>query len=118
MLVKHPTYGRRRYAFLPYGLCADSNVMALDFRNHLRRQLGFLKRSSESFDRDNRDEAVRIATTIRILIHNTQSSVSLLKHMNATTISLLSSCEGASAGAVLYIGLGSHNVKSESGVTS
>ncbi|UNA35476.1 hypothetical protein LRM35_21265 [Klebsiella variicola subsp. variicola] len=36
------------------------------------------------------DEAIRIATNIRILLHQTKNSTSLLKHLNATTINLLS----------------------------
>lgn len=90
--------------------------MSLDFRDHLRRQIGFLERSAAAFDVGYSDEAVRLATTIRVLIHNTPSSTSLLKHLNATTISLMSSCEGASPNDVLYMGLGVQQVRNEAGV--
>ena len=75
----------------------------------------FLERSAAAFDAGYVDEAVRIATTIRVLIHNTASSTSLLKHLNATTISLMSSCDGASPNALLYMGLGVQEVKNEAG---
>ena len=90
--------------------------MQPDYRDHLRRQVGFLERSAAAFDAGYVDEAVRIATTIRVLIHNTASSVSLLKHLNATTISLLSSCDGASPSALLYMGLGVQEVKRDGGI--
>jgi hypothetical protein len=77
-----------------------------DFRAHLKKQLGFLRRSCESYDAGFHDEAIRIATTIRVLIHNTKSSTSLLKHLNATTINLLSTAEEPSMQTVMYIGLG------------
>lgn len=77
-----------------------------DFQSHLRRQLRFLESSAASFDSGFHDEAVRIATVIRILIHQTKSSTSLLKHLNATTINLLSTTEGATERTVMYMGMG------------
>jgi hypothetical protein len=77
--------------------------------------MGFLERSSAAFDAGCVDEAIRMATTIRVLIHNTATSTSLLKHLNATTISLMSSCDGASPSALLYMGLGVQQVKNEAG---
>lgn len=92
--------------------------MQQDFRKHLRRQLDFLGRSAAAYDAGHADEAVRIATTIRILIHNTQSSTSLLKHLNATTISLMSSCRGAVPNAFLYMGLGMQSAQIDNGVVN
>ncbi len=57
----------------------------MNFKNHLKKQLGFLQRSCNSYDEGFHDEAIRIATVLRVLIHNTRSSTSLLKHLNATT---------------------------------
>lgn len=57
--------------------------MAVDFREHLRRQLRFLGRSCAAFDAGHQDEAVRIATSIRVLLHDTRSSTSLLTHLGA-----------------------------------
>ena len=89
--------------------------MQPEYRDHLRRQIGFLQRSAVAFDAGYVDEAVRIATTIRVLIHNTASSTSLLKHLDATTISLLSSCDGASPNTLFYMGLGMHHVRNDGG---
>lgn len=60
-----------------------------DFKLHLRKQLNFLERSCNAYDAGDHDEAIRIATVIRIMIHQTQKSTSLLKHLNSTTINLL-----------------------------
>ena len=62
------------------------------YRDHLCRQLEFISRSCDSFDRGFEDEAVRIAVSIRVMIHDTQSSTSLLKHLQARDIRLLSTC--------------------------
>lgn len=64
--------------------------MKVDFKRQLERQLGFLWRSCQAYDAGHIDEAVRIATVIRVLIHDTQASTSLLKHLDAQNI-LLSS---------------------------
>lgn len=64
------------------------------FKEQLRRQLGFLERSSTSYDMGYGDESIRIATTIRVLIHDTRNSTSLLSHLNAKTIKLLTTCPG------------------------
>lgn len=53
-----------------------------DFNKHLATQLKFLKLSSKSYDEGFEDEAQRLATAIRVLMHDTNSSTSLLKHMN------------------------------------
>lgn len=51
------------------------------FRRLLSSHLGFLKRSSWLFDQGHEDEALRIATTLRVLFHDTNHSTSLLTHM-------------------------------------
>ena len=48
---------------------------------HLKEQLSFLEASAESFDAGAEEEAKRLALTIRILVHNTSSSHSLLRQM-------------------------------------
>jgi len=63
-----------------------------DFRRHLRKQLSFLERSCASYDAGYTDEAIRIATIIRVLIHDTAHSTSLLRHLGAIGITLLSTC--------------------------
>ncbi len=64
--------------------------MAVDFKEKLQEQLGFLHRSSILFDQGFKDEGLRIATTIRVLIHDTKNSTSLLKHLKASDIKLSS----------------------------
>jgi hypothetical protein len=49
--------------------------------NELRKQVGFLERSCTIFDTGNEDEAVRIAVVLRVLVHDTDKSVSLLKQL-------------------------------------
>ncbi|MGH9401759.1 MAG: hypothetical protein ACRD2P_06600 [Terriglobia bacterium] len=66
--------------------------MAINFESELSKQLGFLQRSCVSFDAGYVDEAMRIATVLRILLHDTQKSTSLLTHLGARSIKLLSTC--------------------------
>jgi hypothetical protein len=64
--------------------------VAPDFKKHLERQIGFLRRSCESYDAGYTDESVRIATITRVLIHDTKNCTSLLKHLGAMNIMLSS----------------------------
>jgi hypothetical protein len=85
----------------------------IDFRQHLLRQLGFLGRSCKSFDEGHIDEGIRIATVLRVLVHDTKSCVSLLKHLGATGINLAStvaSLDGAQA--VMFWGMGQLSISS------
>lgn len=50
----------------------------VDLEQQLHQQISFLKRSAESFDNGFEDEAVRLAVSIRILVHETPNSHSLL----------------------------------------
>lgn len=47
----------------------------------LGKQLGFIGRSSAAFDQGFEDEAVRLAVCIRVLVHDTDRSTSLLQHL-------------------------------------
>lgn len=49
-----------------------------DLQQHLQEQLGFLQRSADAFDEGHEAEAKRMAHVIRILVHDTGSSHSLL----------------------------------------
>ena len=81
--------------------------MEVDFRKQLERQLGFLRRSCESYDAGYTDEAIRIATAIRVLVHDTKNSTSLLKHLGALNIKLSSTVSADQhPGAVMLIGMG------------
>lgn len=60
-----------------------------ELESHLREQLGFLKTSAFLFDLGDLAEAKRIATSIRVLLHNTRNSHSLLDQLNLKNISFL-----------------------------
>jgi hypothetical protein len=62
----------------------------MDFRRQLEKQIGFLDRSCKAYDQGYIDESIRIAAVIRVLIHDTANSTSLLRHLNATNIELVS----------------------------
>ena len=74
------------------------------FADHLKRQLKFLERSCEAYDNGYIDEGIRIATIIRVLVHNTSHSTSLLKHLNATTINLATNGLDPAPQSIMYIG--------------
>lgn len=54
-----------------------------DLVRHLDEQMEFLGNSSELFDQGKRLEAKRLATTLRILLHDTKQSKSLLGQLGA-----------------------------------
>ncbi len=56
-----------------------------DMRKHFSTQIFFLKNSISSYDSGFEDEGQRIATTIRILLHDTDKSTSLFKHLDMKT---------------------------------
>ena len=67
----------------------------MDFRAQLDDQLRFIKTSCQQYDAGHVREGVRIATSLRILFHQTIKSTSLLTHLSATNIKLLSTCDVA-----------------------
>jgi hypothetical protein len=46
----------------------------------LRRHLRFMQRSADAYDVGFHDDATRIAVSIRVLLHDTRKSTSLLRH--------------------------------------
>jgi hypothetical protein len=87
----------------------EATVMSADtyFQQHLTKQLGFLVRSCKSYDEGHIDEGIRIATVIRVLVHDTKNCVSLLKHLGATSINLASTVANVDASrAVMFWGMG------------
>lgn len=58
----------------------------IDLKNHLAEQIEFLKRSCESYDEGFKSEAKRLAVVIRVLLHDTKKSKSLLKQLNKKDI--------------------------------
>lgn len=64
------------------------------YKTKLREQLGFLERSCDFFDGGHLDEALRIALHIRILIHDTKGSTSVVSHVGAKeSLRLLTTCD-------------------------
>jgi hypothetical protein len=61
----------------------DNNLNHSDVTpaDHLRRQLEYLRRSCELYDAGHLDEAIRLAVAIRVLMHDTNNSESLLQQM-------------------------------------
>jgi hypothetical protein len=54
-----------------------------DFHAHLKTHLGFLARSCIAYDQGHLEEALRMAVSLRVMFHDTQSSTSLLRHLGA-----------------------------------
>lgn len=61
----------------------------IELETHLREHLDFLNRSAFYYDEGAISEAKRIATSIRVLLHNTEKSHSLLDQLNMKGISFL-----------------------------
>lgn len=53
---------------------------------HLNEQLEFLKRSAAAFDEGFTDEAKRLATVVRVLVHDTRTSHSLLNQLDIKNV--------------------------------
>lgn len=62
-----------------------------ELQAHLDEQLGFLERSAASFDRGYEDEAKRLAVTLRVLLHETKQSRSLLGQLGRRSTLFLDS---------------------------
>jgi hypothetical protein len=79
--------------------------MSVNFHRQLAKQFRFLEASCRGYDAGNNDEAVRIATCLRILFHDTSHSTSLMHHLGLSNLRLLSSCEGIPANARFWANL-------------
>lgn len=76
------------------------------FKEHLKQQLVFLERSCKLFDDGYTDEGIRIAVVIRVILHDSRHSISVLKHLNATTINLLSTTHEPPENTYSYFSMG------------
>ncbi len=56
---------------------------------HLKEQIAFLKASAQSYDKGFLGEAKRLAVTVRVLIHDTVASPSLLRQLDLKHISFM-----------------------------
>lgn len=59
-------------------------------RTKLQEQLGFLERSAAHFDSGHEEEALRLATTMRVLFHDTAHSTSVLTRVLMRNTTMLS----------------------------
>ena len=57
-----------------------------DFKEHLKEQIQFLLNSVGNFDNGFEKEAKRIAVRLRVILHDTRNSTSLLTHLNCKNI--------------------------------
>lgn len=81
------------------------------FKDQLKRNVGFIQRSCELFDQGHTEEAIRIATALRVLLHDTQKSRSLLTHLKIKSIMKLnSSCHPPPSGVLWFEGMGRLNL--------
>ncbi|MDJ0426008.1 hypothetical protein QNA19_08770 [Rhodococcus fascians] len=64
--------------FRQYSPVAKNPITPKKLRTHVSRQYGFLTRSIAAYDTGETDEALRIATVLRVLLHDTNQSKSLL----------------------------------------
>ncbi len=61
----------------------------MDFKNQLRRQILFLQNSCRLYDEGHFEEAIRLAVALRVMLHDTDKSTSLLNHLAAKSIFML-----------------------------
>jgi len=82
----------------------DISQSSSELRKHLDEQLAFLKRSADSYDDGFVDEAKRLAVTIRILVHDTSQSKSLLGQLGEKTKPFLDTAAPLDMGNILLYG--------------
>ncbi len=66
----------------------------LRFFAKLQEQLNFIRRSCSAYDAGAEDEALRIATTLRVIFHDTPKSTSLISHLRLGDSKMYSSSRG------------------------
>jgi hypothetical protein len=55
--------------------------MSQDFKGQFDHQIAFIETSAAAYDSGNEPEAKRLAVNLRVLLHDTRNSTSLLKHL-------------------------------------
>lgn len=58
------------------------------YKKLLGSHIGFIERSSKLYDSGYEDEALRLATSMRVILHDTGSCTSLLTHLELTATSM------------------------------
>jgi hypothetical protein len=64
-------------------------ISTQDKQKHLEEQLSFIEQSAENFDNGTESEIKRLAVSIRIIVHDTRNSTSLLSSLNKKNINFL-----------------------------
>jgi hypothetical protein len=64
-------------------------MSSVDFHAALGKQLGFIRMSCASFDEGFHDEAIRIAQSVRVIVHDTKSQTSVLTHLGVRDTTLI-----------------------------
>jgi hypothetical protein len=72
----------------------------MDFKQQLIDQLLFMQTSAEAMMRGKLREGVRIATSIRVIVHQTGQSTSLLSYLNTPNPAMLSTARPISEGDI------------------
>jgi hypothetical protein len=75
-----------------------------DFVQRLKEQLGFIKTSAEQALNGNWREGLRIATAVRVIVHQTSRSTSLLTHLGCQNPEMLSTTAPIPPGAIFGVG--------------
>lgn len=94
----------------------DSHVQtSSELEIHFSEQLDFIQSSAESYDSGRTSEAKRIALAIRVLVHDTKRSKSLLTQLNKKTALFLDTAESFDSDSVMtFSGLILMHVSSDS----
>lgn len=66
------------------------HIPPVDFNQMLKFHLKFIQNSCDAYDNGDIEEALRIAVSLRVLLHDTKDSVSLLTHLNKKSTTKLS----------------------------
>jgi hypothetical protein len=75
-----------------------------DFKEQFDEQVAFLEGSSRAYDDGNESEAKRLAVNLRVLLHDTRHSVSLLTHLGVKDqLAFMDTASlGVPAGAIVF----------------
>lgn len=71
-----------------------SRIKHIRLIQKLKEQYEFINRSSEAFDQGHQSEALRIATNLRVIFHQTRNSESIINQLNLGKKQMLSSARG------------------------
>jgi hypothetical protein len=90
------------------------------YKEALATQLRFIHRSCQIFDQGHWDEAIRIATQARVILHQgSGKNKSLLQHLGVQgRVKLLSTCQPVSPSVLVYYGMGTFEMSTDENQTT